>query len=172
MIDQLWATHGEHVYALLDGARDPSIHRSVLGSGLPWACLYAGKLSGEIAAVAPYLVRLARDDGFTGDLLARWGSSWGVLLSAGVDLERLRRHFRRMLRVETEDGRTLLFRFYDPRVLRVYLPTCFASELESFFGPVSSFFVEGRAPEQMDVYSRTGGELTLTRVTAIGQPCS
>jgi hypothetical protein len=32
----------------------------------------------------------------------------------------------------------LLFRYYDPRVLRVYLPSCRPSELETVFGPVVS----------------------------------
>jgi hypothetical protein len=37
------------------------------------------------------------------------------------------RRRRRFLRVKDEDG--LVFRFYDPRVMRVYLPTCAAGEL-------------------------------------------
>jgi hypothetical protein len=165
IVEQLWAARGEHVYALLDGARDPAVHRAVLGSGEPTACLYAGKLSTEIASVAPYLVRLSREGRLVRDVLgAGWGRSWGVLLSSEVDLERLRRHFRRMLRVQTERGETLLFRFYDPRVLRVYLATCTAAELEAFFGPVASFFVEPEAGEAIDVYARAGGEVSLTRV--------
>jgi hypothetical protein len=36
----------------------------------------------------------------------------------------------------------MLFRFYDPRVLRVYLPTCWPGELTRMFGPVESFVME------------------------------
>ena len=40
-------------------------------------------------------------------------------------------------------GERVYFRFYDPRVLRVYLPTCSSSELKGVFGPVGRFVVEG-----------------------------
>lgn len=53
-----------------------------------------------------------------------------------VTLQLLRRHLRTLLRVRDEAGRTLMFRFYDPRVLRAYLPTCTSSEWQSVFGPV------------------------------------
>ena len=35
-----------------------------------------------------------------------------------------------------------MFRFYDPRVLRVYLPTCTGDEAEEFFGPVPEILAE------------------------------
>ena len=53
------------------------------------------------------------------------------------------RHFRQFLRVRDEAGREFFFRFYDPRVLRVYLPTCNSEELRTFFGPVELFSMEG-----------------------------
>ena len=52
-------------------------------------------------------------------------------------LEELRRHFRKFLKVEDPKGKSLIFRYYDPRVLRVYLPTCNAMELQTVFGPVN-----------------------------------
>jgi len=36
----------------------------------------------------------------------------------------------------------MIFRWYDPRVLRVYLPTCTASELRTVFGPVERYLVD------------------------------
>lgn len=36
-----------------------------------------------------------------------------------------------------------MFRYYDPRVLRVYLPTCRPDELRTVFGPIRSYLVEG-----------------------------
>jgi hypothetical protein len=45
--------------------------------------------------------------------------------------------------VKDYKGRRLLFRYYDPRVLRVYLPTCLPNELETVFGPVKAYLVEG-----------------------------
>ena len=48
----------------------------------------------------------------------------------------------RFLRVTDESGRKLLFRYYDPRVLPIYLPTCTNDELTTIFGPVDRFVTE------------------------------
>jgi len=44
--------------------------------------------------------------------------------------------------VHDPDGKPMYFRYYDPRVLRTYLPTCNAQELETIAGPVEWFLVE------------------------------
>jgi len=65
-------------------------------------------------------------------------------------------HLRRFLTVRTEKGKKLLFRFYDPRVLRLYLPTCTSTELNTFFGPVERFVCEGGDSQTALVHSRVG----------------
>lgn len=40
------------------------------------------------------------------------------------------------------DMRPLLFRFYDPRVLRFQLAECGTARLNDFFGPVQRFVIE------------------------------
>jgi hypothetical protein len=51
--------------------------------------------------------------------------------------------------VKTEDGKELYFRFYDPRVLRVFLPTCSPRETTGFFGPIKSFLLEDDPPQTL-----------------------
>jgi hypothetical protein len=68
------------------------------------------------------------------------------------------------LRVETEDGQRLVFRYFDPRVLRVFLPVCTPAEKNDFFGPVYRFFIEGRTIETMHVHARDGSSFADTRV--------
>lgn len=141
---RLWP-HGddEHSYALLDGARDPRVAPFTSREVFASRCLYVGDLSPALAAAAPYLVRLRRDDPATRELLeAAWGQSWGVFLRATVSMSAVFSHFRRLLRVQDERGARLIFRFYDPRVMRVYLPTCRADELGRVFGPVESLMME------------------------------
>ena len=36
----------------------------------------------------------------------------------------------------------MAFRYYDPRVLRAYLPTCNSEELRTVFGPIECFRTE------------------------------
>ena len=58
----------------------------------------------------------------------------------GADLQTLRAHFRKFLRVKDMKGRNLYFRFYDPRVMAAFLPRCLPNELPEFFGPVKTFW--------------------------------
>jgi hypothetical protein len=58
-------------------------------------------------------------------------------------LEDVRHHLRHFLMVEIEGGKPVYFRFYDPRVLRVYLPTCTDQERQQFFGPLANYLMEG-----------------------------
>lgn len=131
------------LYALLDGARDPRIVPRLEAADVEARCLLDGELHPSLAAAAPYLVALEPAGPFLRALLADgWGDAWGVLLTSSARLDVLRRHFRRFLRVTDEQGQPLMFRYYDPRVLRVYLPTCTAEELALVFGPVSAYLIE------------------------------
>jgi hypothetical protein len=160
-----------HVHALLDGARDRRIHPAVIGSGLPMTCLFAGKLPTALEAAAPYLVQLPPEAPLLRYLLHHgWGKAWGVFFTADEPLEELRRHFRRLLQVIDErSGKRLFFRYYDPRVLRVYLPTCNEDELRTVFGSVRRFMLEGKTPERRIAYTRSGGQLS-TELTEIPAP--
>jgi hypothetical protein len=152
------------VYALLDGARSPRIHPNMVLSLTDHACLYEGRLPHVLAEAAPYLIALRRNMPFTRWLLHEsWGESWGVFVLANARLMELRSHFRRLLKVKTEDGRLLNFRFYDPRVLRAYLPTCTGSELETVFGPVLKFFVEAGEEHGGAVWDLTVDNRMLAR---------
>ncbi len=148
---------GFEVFALLDGARDPRIVPLVRRSKLDQRCLFRGALHPRLAAAAPYLVNLAHGSRLTRDLLALgWGASWGVYLRSAAILQDLVRHFRQFLRAEDEAGGGYFFRFYDPRVLRVYLPTCTREELRRFFGPVERFSVEDEEDGTMLEYFLRG----------------
>jgi hypothetical protein len=140
------------VYALLDGARDESIAPSVWMSNLPHACLYAGALSRPLQLAAPYLVQLAPDSLFFSTLVCKgWGQAWGIFVVAKpeVTLKALRKHFRTLLRVQNEHGQVLAFRFYDPRVLRVFLPTCEPSERLQMLGPVDVLACESTQSDDL-----------------------
>jgi hypothetical protein len=107
-------------------------------------------------------VHLAAASAQTRELLSRgWGNSWGILTigPAHLTLDQQRRHFKKLLRVRDEAGQLLNFRFYDPRVLRNYLPTCTPDELRTFFGPVPRLVVEGAPATSMVSYFVDGASL-------------
>ena len=82
--------------------------------------------------------------------------AWGVFVGARADLNELRTHLRRFLLLKGPEGKEFYFRFYDPRVLRVYLPSCRPSELEMFFGPVDAFLTEAEDPADVLEFRREG----------------
>lgn len=168
LLRHLWPDgDDERVFAILDGARDPRIHPAVTRSGLAYQCLYAGALDPVLARAAPYLVQLRREAPLARELVQRWGDAWGIHLRSSAGLPALHRHFRRFLRVKDEAGKTLIFRYYDPRVLRPYLPTCTEAELDFVFGPVQRFIVEAGGGAAAIAYTRAGGRLVTEDLAVI-----
>jgi hypothetical protein len=131
-----------NLFAIVDTARDRRLYDLVY-TALGPMCLFAGDLAPAIRDSAPYLVPLYDAD----VLLETWrregqGKSWGIFLRSSKQPPRIRRHLRRFLLAELPDDREVLFRWWDPRVLRVYLPTCSADELTSWFEDVDEFICE------------------------------
>lgn len=129
-------------YAILDSARDPEIRKWLNAGQAAHQSLYEGEGADREADWAPYLVTL--DDRSARDslLIRSWGNCWGVYLQAKAEFTVVRSHFRRYLTVRMVDGKTAYFRFYDPRVLHGFLPTCTPVELKDFFGPAQMFLAE------------------------------
>jgi Domain of unknown function (DUF4123) len=159
--EQLWPRGGgREVWMIVDGARDRRIFGTLLDSYLNYSCLYHGELAPELELAAPYLVQLEYDDRYSLQLIERaWGKSWGVFLKCSASMESLRRHLRRFLSVRSPEGEILLFRYYDPRVLRVYLPTCRPDELQIVFGSIDRFWTEDENPETMLEFKVDQGKL-------------
>lgn len=160
IIEKLWAPEEEEssVYAILDGARDPEIVLTIRDRGRRAACLYSGPLSDQLERAAPWLILLDRESPFTHRLLEScWGESWGIfaVVSGTATFPQVRKHFRRFLRVQDHEGKLMLFRYYDPRVFRLYLPTCNEDESEFVFGPVSRFLMEAENPKVGLAFRRT-----------------
>ncbi len=150
-------------WGILDCARDPKIYLALLESRLEFRCLYSGKLPRELEMAAPQLVELPPRHRLAARLIDEgWGHAWGIFLKI-EEPANLRHHLRKLLKVRHEDGRRLLFRYYDPRVLRVFLPTCRPPELKEMFGPIGSFIMEDGQGAAALEFSVSG--LSLKQVT-------
>ena len=148
------------LYGVLDGASSPALVKKIYEHTPEYCCLYPGELKPDAAVVAPYLVRMERGGKFSDWVLSEgWGVHLGVFVVSSADLRSLRDHFREFLKVELPDQRTVRFRFYDPRVLRSFLPVCNPAELTMFFGPVQSFVLEGETPDTGLKYGFAGEAL-------------
>lgn len=132
-------------FAILDGASVPELldHLYTEEDRPQFACLYRGNLEPDMAEVAPYLVCLEPGHEFTEWLVSEgWGKHWGVFVRTSASMKVLQRHLRKFLRVKDPEGNTLVFRYYDPRVARVFFPTCNKEEIQQLFGPIENWVVE------------------------------
>lgn len=131
------------LHVILDAAREATVIDRMKASGETFASLYEGDEGEELSAYGPWLVRLSTDKPFLEELVRDgWGKSWGVYLACDRPFPEVRRHLRQFLLAKLPDGRQVCFRYYDPRVLRTYLPTCSAEELAKFCGPVERYLAE------------------------------
>jgi hypothetical protein len=161
-----------NVWAILDTAKDPRVFGLASRCYLDKCCLYAGDLSPELERAAPWLIQVSPRDSITESLLEQgWGHAWGIFLQSDDSMASLRRHLRRLLRVKDQNGRHYLFRYYDPRVLRVYLPASRADELDGVFGSsIIRFRMEAEDPACVVSFELdSGGGLKQDVVRALGR---
>ena len=159
---RLWQEAGDMpAYVILDGAQTPTLLDALhADNSPPWRCLFTGQLEPDMAIVAPYLIELEQSSAFTRRLLAEgWGKNWGVYLTSQLALPALWRNVRQQVHVYGPNLESLYFRFYDPRVMRNYLPTCTPQQLAEFFGPVDFYIAEGEEPGRAHAWSLADGKL-------------
>ncbi len=145
------------LYAILDAAHDIRILALLLTYKEECQSLYEGEQGAKLAQVAPYLVRLQKDSKLIEALVKEgWGKSWGVYLTSASNLQEVRHHLRHFLQVKLPSGEQVYFRFYDPRVMRVFLPTCTPEDVTQFFGPIQNYLVEDENPKKLFRFVNTG----------------
>ena len=145
LVKYLFSQPETNVYAVLDGASVEQLPQLLWEHKPENICLYRGQLEPDMASVAPYLVKLEYDHPFTKLVCEKgWGHHWGIfaITPAEINIRDLRKHFRRFLMVYSPENKLIFFRYYDPRVLRIYLPTCNAEEIKIVFGPISYYITE------------------------------
>lgn len=148
-------------YCVLDGAAVPDLPKQLYKFDPPNYPLIRGDLTPDMVHVAPYVVFLAPQGEFTNWLLDEGiGKNWGIFAQCRYSMTEMRRHFRALISVHDETGKPLLFRFYDPRVIRKFLPSCDGEQVTEFFGKVDRFFVESGEGDSMLLFSHEDGALT------------
>lgn len=151
------------LYGLLDGAAMPDLLLRLHDAQLPNHCLFNGDRNPDLAHVAPYLVFLPPEHEFTEWILREgFGDDWGIFFHSRHSLIEIRRHFRGVANCYDEDGNSRVFRFYDPCVLREFLPRYTPKELTEFFGNVDAFFAEAEDGENLVRFDLKDNVLTQT----------
>jgi Domain of unknown function (DUF4123) len=144
---------GSTLYGLIDAAQDPEILALIREGECPFDSLYQGESAIVMASVAPYLIQLDSQKGLLEKLITRgWGHNWGLYVRSRLPLKELRHHFRHFTMVELPDRQTAYFRFYDPRVFRVFILTCNISEIHTIFEGIEVIYCEEPDGTSMNLY--------------------
>ncbi len=141
------------LYGILDAARDPALLPHLRTLAPQARCLFDDPLDPDLAQAAPWVVALTPQDPF----LAWWrenglGQAWGIAATSDADLTSFRRHLKKCLRAQLPGGRVVYFRFYDPRVLRTFLPIAEPDQLKALFGPIQTLYVESEEGSPVTSY--------------------
>ncbi len=93
------------------------------------------------------------------------GDSWGIFIQSQLDLDSLAGQLQKLLIVSMEtDGRWVYFRFYDPRVLRSFLPGCQKDQLKEIFTGVETFYCEDEDDDFQLHYRLDNEQLKIERI--------
>ncbi len=156
---------GGYLYALTDGDCAPEFAAQLqhLPSDRAVPLLLESSAGFEPSAIP----RLALVDQTMIDFIVQslWRDPWGVFVFSKASLDELRLHFRRFLVVALPDGEEWFFRFYDPRILPLYLPNCNEWELRKFFGPVRAFGIPVLGSDTLAIVQGPQGPATAGQGT-------
>lgn len=145
------------LFGLLDAAREPSVLKVLIESREECQSLFEGPQGDQLAHFAPYLVRLSPDSQMLETLThLAWGKNWGIFLTCDHPFGEIRKHLQYFLRVTLDGHREAFFRYYDPRVLRLFLPTCLPEEIDQFFGPIRYYLMEDEKGGALLRFSNSG----------------
>lgn len=118
----------------------------------------------ESGAGEPYLFKLDNES-FLKFIFEKYKiSDFGIIaeFKAETDFDVVVNHFRSLIKVRNHEGQLFYFRFYDPEVLRVFLPLCDKEQSEEFFDQVQAYYLS----------NETGSELLCFRKENHGLPSS
>lgn len=129
-----------NLYAVLDVVDEPAAAERAVENEGRYHNLYSGFAKRDYWAISPYLVLMQQED-FDWIRANLESSPWGIFAESEAELSAVRQHFRKLLTVkDAQSGNHMLFRFYDPRVLPVFLESCSVEQARSFYGPITKFY--------------------------------
>jgi hypothetical protein len=154
-----------YTFAILDGARMLTELDQAKKLNPDHVSLYEGMSLNALETIAPHLFFIESENEFSRWYMENgWGKSWGIFIETRAKGEELFNHLQKFIIVFTDNGRKFYFRYYDPRALRIFLPTCDTQQLSEFFGPIESFIMEDKNPEFACVFKFINNQLFTEKI--------
>ncbi|MBU3056395.1 DUF4123 domain-containing protein [Pseudomonas indica] len=130
-------------YLLLDGAQIddlvPLIYR--LQDSPSVHALYQHTAYAEWADSGPFLIRIEPGEPLARHFEQHWQAAEGIRLESAAEPGVLAEHLRSLVHARVEGGEVLLFRFYDPRILPLWLETLSPEARDQALGPVAHVYL-------------------------------
>jgi len=122
-------------YVLIDAALwDTDINMLFLDEKIIYKSLFRGSTGEKLWSVAPYLVDISSNEKLVKQIKEMNPVERRVMwLSSSLNIDELRKHLRRFLRMKKEDGDYIYFRFYDPFVANTVFPNLSHEQAVQFF---------------------------------------
>lgn len=139
------AREGHDTYLLIDSAQCPDAHHRLDGWRIPYGSLFEGTSEACFVDIAPLLVPLPpRCDDRRAWLLA-WSSDQAMAapciswMTSSHHLQDLMAHFRRYHVVGLSEGQFMLMRWYDTRILPIWLACLSTAQAAGFVEPIADW---------------------------------
>ena len=159
--DYLFSFKGQHAYIVADGAALDGLLGVLEMNKAEYCCLYNDSINDTMASVAPYLIKAEQNSPLLDWLLNHWGQFFGIvaIIPVSVSFEQVKEYFHSLLLVKHPAGRAVYFRFYDPRVVRLFFPITNNKQVPLLFGPYTYWIVESEKPTTFMHYWVKDGEI-------------
>jgi len=135
-------------YAIIDLAAAPSLAPHVMGRlQADTMTLFARHLPAAVRSVGPWVVNIAKVARLEAAIdHLDCGQYWGYYVHSSIDIVSLRHTLRKLNLVNIpESERPVLFRYWDPRVMSVYLNVATKGQKRSLFEFIDK--IDGTNPE-------------------------
>jgi len=135
-------------YLLLDGAQIEGLSGRLynLEATPSINLLYQQTVYADLADVGPLLIALNPGSELAQVFAQEWQASAGIWLESDADEAVLVEHLRSLIHAQVE-GVTVLLRYYDPRITRLWLGPLTTTERDALLGPVKRIRLAGDTPE-------------------------
>lgn len=135
------ANRKEKLVAIIDGALWPEALDEMRDLEIDHHCLFTGDYDVNIQCKFPHIFEVDSND-FSKSYLSRMSAKFGILikLPSEYPLAKSRRALKKFLTAELPSGEKVIFRFYDPRVLKQFSQHFTPEQKKDLFSEVSAYY--------------------------------
>ncbi|MCI1005946.1 DUF4123 domain-containing protein [Herbaspirillum sp. C7C8] len=149
---------GHQAFLLLDTAQAEASHLKLQSMHVPYTSLFEGKREEALPEIAPLLLPLSGLDEQRALRLVRWISQLGFgapclsWYESSLGLHDFAAHLRNFHHVSLSDGQVMMMRWYDTRILPIWIQALSKDQLALFTGGMLSLAFVDRFGEARTLY--------------------